>query len=133
MALKRILMAACGALALFALVTPSAMADTDVKKEIATAEAHAGFAAGGADLKAVQMHLHHVVNCLVGPKGKGFDASQANPCKDQGNGVMPDYKGKQKKALQQALDTTRAGLKATDLAVAKQKASDAEMLLKKVM
>ena len=32
-------------------------------------------AAKAADLKTTQMHLHHAVNCLVGPGGKGFDAS----------------------------------------------------------
>ena len=80
MALRRVLMVACGAAALFALAAPfPAAADTDVAKEIATAQAHAGFAAAGTDLKTVQMHLHHVVNCIVGPKGKGYDATQANP------------------------------------------------------
>jgi hypothetical protein len=36
--------------------------------------AHAGMALGAADLKLVHTHLHHVINCLVGPSGKGFDA-----------------------------------------------------------
>ena len=107
----------------------------DIAKELATAEAHAGYAAAAAELKMVQTHLHHVVNCMVGPKGRGFDAGQANPCKDQGDGVMPDFKGdKAKRAtLQKALDTARAGLKAADLAAAKQRAADADGLLKSVM
>ena len=30
-------------------------------------------------MKTTQMHLHHVVNCLVGPQGEGFDASLREP------------------------------------------------------
>jgi hypothetical protein len=114
---------------------PAPAEAADVAKQLATAEAHAGYAAAAADLKMVQTHLHHVINCMVGPKGRGFDAAQANPCKDQGDGVMPDFKGdKAKRAtLQKALDTARAGLKAADLAAAKQRASDADGLLKSVM
>ena len=112
-----------------------ALADADVAKEMATAEAHAGFAVKATDMKGVQMHLQHVVNCMVGPNGKGFDASPGNPCKDQGAGVMPDFKGTRAKrhALQQALDDARAGLKATDVAVAREKATAAGELIKKAM
>ena len=117
----------------FAAASPVSAAD--VAKEIATAETHAGYAAAAADLKMAQAHLHHVVNCMVGPKGRGYDETQANPCKDQGGGVMADYKGdKAKRAtLQKALDTARAGLKAADLTAAKQRASDADALLKKAL
>jgi len=67
--------------------------------------------------------LHHVVNCLVGPKGKGFDESVGNPCKDQGNGAIPDTKNAaQKKSLQQALNRARAGLRAKDMATAQKDA-----------
>jgi hypothetical protein len=112
-----------------------ALADADVAKEIATAEAHAGFAVKAADMKGLQMHLQHVVNCMVGPNGKGFDAAPGNPCKDQGAGVMPDFKGTRAKraSLQKALDAARAGLKATDVAVAREKATDAGELIKKAM
>ena len=36
------------------------------------------------DLKMIQMHLHHVLNCLEGKTGKDFDASFGNPCNGQG-------------------------------------------------
>ncbi len=123
------------AIAMLALAVPRPVLAADVAKEIQTAEAHAGYAVGAADMKTVQMHLHHVVNCMVGPKGKGFDASQADPCKDMGNGVMPDFKGSKAKRgmLQHALDDARAGLQTTDIAAAKQKATDAQGLLKKAM
>jgi hypothetical protein len=112
-----------------------AFAEGDVAKQMATAEAHAGFAVKAADLAGVQMHLHHVVNCIVGPSGTGFDATPGNPCKDQGSGIMPDFKGTDAKrsALQKALDDAQAGLKATDVAAARQKAADAQTMLHEAM
>jgi hypothetical protein len=62
-------------------------------KQAATASAHAGMALVAADLKMTQVHLQHVVNCLVGPAGAGFDAQAGNPCKDQGQGAIVDAKG----------------------------------------
>lgn len=38
------------------------------------------------------MHLHHTLNCLVGPQDKLFDASAGNPCQGQGDGYLPDLK-----------------------------------------
>lgn len=112
----------------------SAYADMDVAKEVATAATHAGLAAGSKEMKAVQMHLHHTVNCLVGPKGEGFDASEANPCKDQGNGAIPDTKDTAKLAsLRQALAKVSAGLKEADMAMAQQDATSAQDLIKKAM
>ena len=63
---------------LFAVgVRPASAADAN--KEVSTAAQHAGFAGSSKDIKTTQMHLHHVVNCLVGPQGEGFDASFATP------------------------------------------------------
>jgi hypothetical protein len=124
------------AVAVAALLSLSpAYAEGDAAKQLATAEAHAGFAVKAPDLAGVQMHLHHVVNCMVGPNGKDFDAAPGNPCKDQGAGVMPDFKGTKAKRrmMQKALDDARAGLKATDVAVARQKAADAETQLREAM
>ena len=118
--------------AAFVLAAASqARADADPAKEMATAATDAGLAAKAApDLKMTHMHLQHVVNCLVGPNGKGFDATPGNPCKDQGNGGIPDTKNAaQKKAMQSALNKARAGLKATDEAVAVKDATQAQALL----
>jgi hypothetical protein len=123
------LIAAAFSFASFVTIS-AARADSDPAKEVATAAQHAGFAAKATDMKMTQMHLHHVVNCLVGPKGKGFDTTNANPCKDQGNGAIPDTKdSKQKKALQTALAKANAGLKAKDMAAAQKDATDAQALL----
>src|SRR6185437_11904150 len=93
------LLAAAFSFASFAAIS-AARADRDPAKETATAATHAGLAAKATDLKGTQMHLHHVVNCLVGPKGKGFDAAPGNPCKDQGNGAIADTKNKKQNATQ---------------------------------
>jgi hypothetical protein len=112
------------------LVLASTKADADSAKEVTTAASHAGFAAQAADLKGTQTHLHHVINCLVGPKGQGFDGKEANPCKDQGNGAIPDTTDEARRtALIQALAKANEGLKQTDLAAAHNSASEAHVLL----
>jgi hypothetical protein len=61
-----------------------------LQTEVKTAQTHAGFASKYDTLKEVTLHLHHVVNCLVGSKDKMFDASAGNPCEGQGNGIVAD-------------------------------------------
>ena len=111
------------------LVLASTKADADSAKEVTTAASHAGFATKSADLKGTQTHLHHVVNCLVGPKGQGFDDKEANPCKDQGNGAISDTTDEVRRtALMQALSKANEGLRQTDLAAAHKSASEALVL-----
>jgi hypothetical protein len=115
---KIALLAACAALT----ATP-VLADTAAELNIA--QNHAGMAAKAADLKTTQMHLHHAVNCLVGPGGQGYDASNANPCGKAGNGAIPDSTDAAQKAkLQAAVADAGPGLSTTDLATA-QKAAQA--------
>ena len=103
-----------------------------MNKEVSAAAQHAGFAASSKDMKATQMHLHHVVNCLVGPQGEGFDASFGNPCSGQGSGAISDTTDSAKKAsLQQALQQTLDGLKQSDMAAAQKKATAVQVLLKR--
>jgi hypothetical protein len=122
-----------GAISLVA-VAGAALA-ADLAKEAATASQHAGIAGSATDLKTLDSHLHMAVNCLVGPKGKGFDAKVANPCKDLGNGAITDAAGNatDQKILMQALAKAEAGLVQKDLAKAKSDAVATETLLKKVM
>ena len=49
-----------------------------------TAIQHALYAEKAGTIKEIQMHLHHVLNCLEGKTGKDFDASFGNPCQGQG-------------------------------------------------
>ena len=119
---KIALLAACAALT----ATP-VLADTAAELNIA--QNHAGMAAKATDIKMVQMHLHHAVNCLVGPSGAGFDAAAGNPCGKAGAGAIPDSTDAAQKAkLQSIADAAGPGLSTTDLATAQataQKTADA--------
>jgi hypothetical protein len=98
----------------------------DLGSEITTAATHAGLAAKASDLDGVHMHLHHTLNCLVGPGGNGFDAKQMNPCANSGAGAIPDASDPAtKQALENAADTARAGIAAADIASAKTDATKA--------
>jgi hypothetical protein len=117
---------------LFAISTAAFAAD--VAKEVSIAEQHANYAATATVITTTDSHLHHVINCLVGPKGKGFDAKQLDPCKGMGNGAIADTADAAKrKTLQAALAKAEAGLRTKDLAKAKADAAAAETLLKKEM
>lgn len=104
-----------------------------------TAQTHSTNSARSETLRDSLWHLGHVVNCLEGPRGKNYDANNANPCQGQGAGIIPDLEAaargyqlgatsaldQARKADQLALDT----LKFTDLAQVKAGASKvADML-----
>lgn len=100
-----------GALSL-SLFAGLALSAGGAQKEIETAMKHAQFAAKISTLEQTHLHLHHVVNCLVGPDGQGFDAKAGNPCKGQGNGAINDAKAgsDQQKLLKDALVVANIGL-----------------------
>lgn len=109
-----------------------AIAWADAASETVTAQMHADLAAHATDLSGVQMHLHHALNCLVGPGGAGFDPKQMNPCANAGKGAIPDSTDPaQKKELSAAADKLKTGIAATDLASAKKVASDCAAMLKR--
>ena len=112
-----------------ALISPAALADAH--SEIAEAAAHAGYAAAAADIAGVHHHLHHALNCVVGPNGEGFDAKEMNPCANAGNGAIPDTSDAAKqKSLQAAADELTAGLAETDQTKAAASAAKAAKMLK---
>jgi len=118
--------------AVAALTFLPATAFADAHSEVVNAGMHAGFAAGSPDMAGVHAHLHHTLNCLVGPGGSGFDAKEMNPCANAGKGAIPDTADTAKKtALEQAAAKARAGLAETNLAAAQKDASDARDMLKK--
>ena len=103
----------------------------DVSVEIKTAETHAGFSAQATNIQEAHTHLHHTLNCLVGPGGNGFDKTALNPCNGNGNGIIPDTADATKKAaLEQLAAEARAGLASNDLATVKKDAADIEAKLK---
>jgi hypothetical protein len=118
--MKKFLIVSCVA----ALALPT-VAFADVSAELTVASNHAGMASKAAAIDTVHMHLHHVVNCLVGPSGKGFDAAPGNPCAKAGNGAIPEGSAAQKTKLETALASANAGIAATDLAAAQKDAGDA--------
>lgn len=56
-----------------------------------TALTHAGFAASYDAVAEVEMHLHHVVNCLEGDNGKNYNKAAGNPC-GAGAGILANLK-----------------------------------------
>lgn len=125
--------AALSALPLGLAIFPLQAMAADAGTEITTAATHADLASQAADVGMVHMHLHHTLNCLVGPAGTGFDAAEVNPCKNSGNGAIPDTTDATKKAaLEKAADSARAGIADADLTGAKKTASDTAVMLKAV-
>lgn len=89
-------------------------------REIATAKVHATVAAQVDTINGAQLHLHHVVNCLVGPHGSGWDAAaeamSENHCTGLGNGAIADSAHDAvHRDAEAALRAAQAGLKADSL------------------
>jgi hypothetical protein len=111
------------------LSVPAAFAAGSAQ-EASTAAKHASFAAKSPTIQQVHMHLHHAVNCLVGPDGAGFDTSQANPCAGQGNGAIPDATDPvMKQRLKDAVAVAKSGLATDDIEAARQAANDVQKIL----
>ena len=107
------LAAVCGALATLPL---AALASSDASQEITTAATHASMSSKADSLKMAHAHLHHTLNCLVGPNGRGYDSKAENPCKDMGNGAIPDTTDEaKKKSLEHAAAQARAALRSESL------------------
>ena len=71
----------------FARVIPAASSqvlNSQPQDPFQTAMKHAELAVNAKTLKEVQMHLHHVLNCLEGKSGKEYDASFGDPCNGKG-------------------------------------------------
>lgn len=111
------------------LIFPVA-AYADAKSEIATAAEHAGLAAAAPNLPQIRMHLHHALNCLVGPQDADFDKTNTNPCAQQGKGAFPDTSDAEiKTKLQSAMSAAADGIASSDEATAKKNAATVESLL----
>lgn len=108
-------------------------AHADASNEVATAAQHAGLSAASNSLPVAEMHLHHTLNCLVGPKGRGFDTKAANPCASQGNGAIPDTTdAPTRKELDHIADRARRALRSKKLSTVQKDATTIESDLKKI-
>lgn len=111
------------------LLVPTA-AFADGHSEIVLAAQHAGFAATSQTIDMVHTHLHHTLNCLVGPSGPGFDAKEMNPCANAGHGAIPDNGVGKEMELKAAAEEARTGIAEPDLAKAQADAAKTETMLK---
>ncbi|MBV9992095.1 MAG: hypothetical protein JOZ72_12485 [Alphaproteobacteria bacterium] len=101
------------------LLAPPALA-ADLKGEIVNATEHAEYAAAAPTIAEAHAHLHHALNCIVGPGGNGFDSKEMNPCAGSGSGIIPDESdAAARTALEGAAAEARDGLASDDLAKAK--------------
>ncbi len=112
------------------LLTFPIAAYADAKSQIATAAQHAGLAAAAPNLLQTHMHLHHAMNCLVGPQDADFDKTNTNPCAQQGKGAFPDESDQEiKTKLQNAMSAAADGIASKDETTAKKHAATVESLL----
>ena len=115
------------------LLTFPIAAYADAASEIATAAQHAGFAAAAPNLAQTHLHLHHVVNCLVGGHDGDFDKTIMNPCAQEGNGAFPDESDPAIKAkIQSVMSVAEDGIASSDEATAKKDAATVETQLKEI-
>lgn len=102
----------------------NALAADPATEQVSTALMHAKFSAQSKDIAGVHLHLHHVLNCLVGKDGDGFDASAGNPCQGKGGGAINDEPQSGLKArLEEIASKARMGVADDDLSTARQTAS----------
>lgn len=110
--MNRIFMLALISAGVFA-ATPAFGAGGNVRDEISTAIEHSGYASEVKTTAGVHLHLHHVVNCLVGPHGHGFYPPAGDPCHGMGNGALNDLSGnsRTRDELRRALREAKVGLR----------------------
>lgn len=107
-----------------------AVALADGPQAVGIAANHAGLAANAGAIEMVHTHLHHVLNCLVGPGGNGFDAAPGNPCGAAGGAIPQTADAAMKTKLEGVAASVRGGIANNDLAAAKKVATDAQTALK---
>jgi hypothetical protein len=123
-------MSKCFVLFVLAAFLASPAFAADLRGEVVNAGEHAEYAGEASTIDEVHFHLHHSLNCLVGPKGDGFDRNQMNPCVNSGNGIIPDTMDPKLIAkFQAAAAKAREGLATNDLAAAKSDATEAARLI----
>ncbi len=81
---------------MMALALTSAALGADMtnaaRRELQTAITHAGNAAGYNAVAEIELHLHHVVNCIEGNAGKNYFKASGDVCEGMGNGLVADLK-----------------------------------------
>jgi hypothetical protein len=111
------MVSSAGALLACLALSPATVV-ADGPEAIAMAARHAGMAAQTNDGALVRTHLHHVLNCLVGPDGEGFDAAPGNPCSATGGAIPQTADAAAKEMLTKQAADARAAIANTDVAAA---------------
>ena len=117
-------------IAILCLAASPALA-ADNSREVATAAAHAGMAAGAEAPQMVRSHIQHVINCLEGPKGADFVAALGNPCASLGEGAIPDGPSDGRKKLEDIAGLAKKALAEQNIDKAKQMAGELQSELGK--
>ena len=102
------------------------VASADAPQAIGIAAQHAGLAANAGNINVVHTHMHHVLNCLVGPGGDGFDAMPGNPCAMAGGAIPQENNADMKTKLLNVAASIRAGIGESNMDAAKKIATDAQ-------
>ena len=81
--MKKTIAASLSGLAIAGLLLPTA-ASAGIGEELTIAQTHSllAFRSGGRGVGGAKTHLQHVLNCLVGPGGEGYNATppMMDPC-----------------------------------------------------
>lgn len=67
-----------------------AMMSGPADRQLDTAITHAGLAARQTAVAQVELHLHHVLNCIEGKDGKNYFAGSGDVCEGMGRGLLAD-------------------------------------------
>lgn len=98
------LLAAFSVLTTGLIFAGTSLAAGNAQQEINKALLHADFLIKANTLNHMHMHMHHILNCMVGEHGKGFNAHYMNPCKGLGNGAINDETSASKRKLLEQVD-----------------------------
>lgn len=105
------------------VAAPNGFAAPAQRIETITAQVHAEMARASDRLSSAHSHFHHVINCLVDPDDKRFDARADNPCAGMGSGggALHDEAATpaQKEQLQHALEIATRGAHSGSLEAAR--------------
>lgn len=119
-AVAALLAVSAPALAADKIREPAPVMESGLSHELTQALLHANYAATSDTIEEAREHLHHVINCLVGPEGAGFDADSMNPCHGMGKGAIPDTADAAlKKSLEKVVEHAQAGVQTDNFVLAK--------------
>ena len=105
--------------ALAGLLLPSGAALAGIGEELTIAQTHSllAYRSGGRGVGGAKTHLQHVLNCLVGPGGEGYNITppMMDPCSGSGKGALNDAANPaQKEKVLAAIAMTKAGFAIED-------------------